>query len=170
MPDVKCKICNKEFYAKPYALKNGLGKYCSKICMRVGLQKGEMRKCFICNSEVYKSRKALLGSKSKKFFCGKSCQTIWRNSMVNIGINHPNWKDGRYTHKNILTKSKAPKICLLCKSKDERIMTVHHIDGNHINNRLGNLIWLCHNCHFLSHHHKKEKNKLEKILKIRSEK
>ncbi len=170
MPQVKCKICDKEFYAKPCALQNGLGKYCSKSCMRTGLQTGKIKKCFTCDAEVYKSKKALLGSKSKKFFCGKSCQTIWRNSVVNIGSNHPNWIDGRYTHKNILTKSNAPKVCLLCKSEDARIMAVHHIDGNHINNQIENLIWLCHNCHFLSHHHEKEKNELMQTLKIRLEK
>lgn len=166
MPQVKCKICNKEFHPKPSAIKNGLGKYCSKNCTHEGLRKGEMRKCFICNTEIYKSRKALLGSKSEKFFCGKSCQTIWRNSIVNIGSNHPNWKGGRHvSYRNILTKNKVPKVCPLCKNKDERVLAVHHIDNNHRNNAVVNLSWLCYNCHTLVHNHEKERDKFLKLIK-----
>ncbi|MDD5463554.1 MAG: HNH endonuclease [Candidatus Moranbacteria bacterium] len=166
MPQVKCKICDKEFYAKPSALQNGLGKYCSKICMRKGLQKGEVRKCFICDVEVYKSRKALLGSKSEKFFCGKSCQTVWRNSIVNIGSNHPNWKGGRHvSYRNVLNKNNVPKVCVFCGNTDGRVLAVHHIDNNHRNNALENLSWLCYNCHILVHNHTKEREKFLKLLK-----
>ena len=166
MPKVKCKICNKEFYAKPNALKRGLGKYCSRSCMCKGLQKGSIKKCFICGSKVYKSRKALFGSKSKKFFCNKSCQTIWRNSMINIGANHPNWKGGKYiSYRNILAKNKLPKICFLCGNTDKRVLAAHHIDKNHRNNDLTNLTWLCFNCHSLVHNHKEEMEKFLKALR-----
>jgi len=166
MPQVNCKICKKEFYAKPSWIKNGLGKYCSKGCMQKGLLRGEMKRCFICNAEVYKSRKALLGSKSKKFFCGKSCQTIWRNSIVNVGINHPNWKGGKHvSYRNVLLKNKVSKICFFCGNNDKRVLAAHHIDENHTNNVLTNLVWLCHNCHSLVHKNTKEKQLFLKKLK-----
>lgn len=160
MPTKKCKLCSKLFYAKPNWIKKGYGKYCSRKCHHESNKTGKVVQCFICDKEVYKSQKALKGSKSKKYFCGKSCQTIWRNSIVFIGKNHSNWKDGEFTYKNILIKSKRKRVCFLCRGKDIRLLAVHHIDRNRKNNNIANLVWLCHNCHFLVHHYKKEENKL----------
>jgi len=168
MPQVKCKICNKEFHVKPNLLKNGLGKYCSLKCMGKQFQQGELRKCFICKKEIYKSRKALLSSKSKNFFCSKSCQTVWRNSIVNVGADHPNWKGGKHvSYRNLLRKNKVAEICFLCENDDKRVLAVHHIDKNHTNNSLPNLIWLCHNCHALIHRETAEKKILLEKLKNR---
>ena len=155
--NVKCLICGKAFYAKPNWIRIGHGKYCSKKCQYISYKKGRVVKCFICNKEVYKSLRNLNKSKSKKYFCNKSCQAKWRNSVF-IGSKHANWKNGEYAYKSILSRHKVPKICKLCKTKDVRILAVHHVDKNHKNNKLNNLIWLCHNCHFLVHHYNKECN------------
>jgi hypothetical protein len=54
----------------------------------------------------------------------------------------------------------------LCSTKDERVLAVHHIDHNRLNNKLDNLAWLCHNCHHLVHHDNVEKHRfLEKLTK-----
>ena len=42
MPIVKCKICPKEFYGKPYHIKIGYAKYCSSKCMRIGSKTGKV--------------------------------------------------------------------------------------------------------------------------------
>lgn len=164
MPFVDCKICSKEFYAKPSWLKRGFGKYCSVQCQRLGQRTGYIVNCHICNKEVYKSGKALRHSKSKKYFCGKSCQTKWRNSHVYIGNRHPNWKNGRFSYKTVLRRHKIPGVCRLCRTKDIRILATHHIDKNHLNDKLGNLAWLCHNCHYLVHHDKQEEKKFMETL------
>ena len=91
MPQVKCKICNKEFYAKPNWLKRGHGIYCSRECHHKGMRKGKFVKCDICENETWKRPRALKHSKSGKFFCSKSCQTLWRNQYYS-GPKHPNWK------------------------------------------------------------------------------
>ena len=156
--NVKCLICGNAFYAKPNWIKIGHGKYCSIICKREAQKTGKFVKCFICNKEVYKTRAALQHSKSKKYFCDKSCQTKWRNSFLYIGPNHFNWKGGNYAYKSVLNRHKVPKICGLCKTKDARVLAVHHVDKNHKNNKLNNLIWLCHNCHFLVHRYNVECN------------
>lgn len=44
--------------------------------------------------------------------------------------------------------------CAICGIKDIRNLTIHHIDGNHINNRYDNQIVLCHNCHCRFHEEK----------------
>lgn len=166
MPFVRCKICKNEFYAKPYWLKNGWGKYCSQKCQREGQKTGKFVNCFTCGKTVYKSGKSLRGSKSKKYFCNKSCQTIWRNTIVHIGPNHPNWRGGHSSevYRNILRRSGKKERCTLCKTKNKRVLAAHHIDHNHKNNRPKNLTWLCHNCHFLVHHYEDERIKLMETL------
>lgn len=158
MPVVHCKICRSKFYSKPSWLQYGGGKYCSKTCHYEGLKKGKIVKCFKCGAETYKPPKQLQKSKSKKYFCSKSCQTKWRNSIF-IGPDHANWKHGLSTYRAILGRSNIPKFCKLCRSNDKRILAVHHINHNRKDNRIQNLAWLCHNCHFLVHHYINEKEK-----------
>ena len=160
MPITQCKTCAKKFYAKPSWLKKGHGKFCSRSCYFESHRTGKVIKCSTCNKSTYKSSKALRGSKSKKYFCSKSCQTVWRNSVAYTGSNHPNWKKGRYTYRRVIEKSNKSKVCVLCESEDKRVLAVHHVDENHLNNSLENLIWLCQNCHFLVHNYDHEKSKL----------
>lgn len=168
MPVIKCKICLNNFYAKPYFLKKGQAKYCSQECMRFASKTGKFVKCHSCCKEVYRTKKALRVSKSKNYFCTKSCQTKWRNSVF-IGSKHANWKDGKYAYRSVLNRNKIQKICKLCKIRDFRILAVHHIDKNKKNNKVENLTWLCHNCHHLVHHDKEKalilKNRLVKNRK-----
>ena len=163
MPSVKCKICPNEFYAKPFFLKKGQAKYCSSICMRLGSRTGKIVNCHSCGKEVYKTKKALRVSKSKTYFCTKSCQTKWRNSVF-IGPKHANFKDGKHSYRSVMLRNKIPKICNVCKTEDKRILAVHHIDHNRKNNSLSNLAWLCHNCHFLVHHDKEVEKKFMEAL------
>lgn len=37
MSDMKCIVCGKTFYARPYTIKKGWGKYCSKECQYKGM-------------------------------------------------------------------------------------------------------------------------------------
>lgn len=153
-----CRICGKSFYTKPSWLKKGFGFLCSRTCQNEWSRTGKVVNCFLCREKVYKSLKAL--KKSKKYFCNKSCQTKWRNTFFS-GSKHANWKDGAsIAYRNIMIKNDIPKICSLCRSVDFRILAVHHIDLNHNNNSLKNLMWLCHNCHFLIHHYNEERDKL----------
>ena len=164
MPIVRCKICSTAFYAKPFWLKRGYGKYCSAKCQHEASRNGKTVSCFICQKKVYKSLKALVHSKSGKYFCTKSCQTVWRNSIVYVGKNHPNWKDGSHTYRNVILRSKIAQICKRCRTRDKRILAVHHIDRDHQNNRTSNLLWLCHNCHFLIHNDVSEEKRFMETL------
>jgi hypothetical protein len=165
MPIVKCKLCSKEFYGKPYFLKNGWAKYCSPVCQYKGRKNGKIMSCDICGKKTYRALKKLTKSKSGKFFCSKSCQTIWRNQEF-IGAKHHNWKTGLFTYRSVLLRNKVPKFCVLCKTKDKRVLAVHHIDKNRTNNHLLNLAWLCNNCHFLVHHYRDESLKFKKNLSV----
>ena len=152
-----CKLCGKSFYAKPNWIRKGWGKYCSTKCQYESYKTGKVVNCFICGKETYKARRQL--KRAKKYFCSKSCQTKWRNTVF-IGPRHANWKGGSYAYKTVLKRHKIPQMCKLCNTKDNRILAVHHLDRNHKNNKLGNLIWLCHNCHFLVHPYDNERRKI----------
>lgn len=152
MPIVSCQICRSDFYSKPNWIKHGWGKYCSMECKRIGQKNGVFKNCFICGKKTYKTQKDLRKSKSGKFFCSKSCQTLWRNKIVFVGQNHANWKGGEFTYRNAILRTNKPQICKRCQFEDKRVLVVHHLDKNRMNNDPANLIWLCANCHMLIHH------------------
>ena len=151
MPLVRCKICKKKFYAKPSWLKRGWGKYCSPGCQHKAQLRGKFVYCGICGKKIWRTPRQLTHSKSKKFFCNKSCQTLWRNRIF-IGPRHPNCKGGEnIEHKELLIRNGIKSVCKLCGCKDKRVLAVHHLDRNKKHNMIKNLIWLCHNCHHLVH-------------------
>lgn len=156
---VSCKVCKKKFNTKPYHVKRGHGVYCSKACHYLDAQKRVVKNCDTCGKETYKKPTQISRSKSGKYFCGKSCQTIWRNAHFH-GTEHPNYKEGLYSYRSVLTRNKVPAICKRCRIEDKRVLAVHHIDQNRKNNTLKNLTWLCHNCHHTIHHYPEERKKI----------
>ena len=57
-------------------------------------------------------------------------------------------------HNRILSEVSQNKRCIFCKVIDTRVSVVHHKDHNRKNNKVDNLMWLCLNCHFLTHYDK----------------
>lgn len=153
MVAVSCKLCKKEFWIKPSHFRYGWGIFCSNKCKFKSQFKGKIVKCSNCSKEIYRSPKSISRSKSGKYFCTKSCQTVWRNNFF-IGDKSARWTSGISTYRNILLRTGKDPECAFCKIKDVRILSVHHIDHVRTNNKSANLIWLCFNCHFLLHHDK----------------
>ncbi len=149
-----CSVCGKEFRRKPFLIRRGGGKYCSNACHYANARSGKYVKCGTCGKELYRSPKRLRLAKHKKYFCNKSCQTVWRNKIF-FGPNHKSWKDGHSSSASVtaLNRFRREKICEVCKTEDGRVLAVHHKDRNRLNNTSENLAWLCHNCHFLVHHY-----------------
>jgi len=153
MPQKHCKICQTKFYVKPSHEKLGFGKYCSLACSRIGKRQGKYVICDVCGKETWKQPKALKKSKSGKFFCGKSCQTKWRNHAF-CGKLHPNWRGGEFTYQRVMKANNIKSICKNCGIRDKRVLVIHHQDHNRKHNQMTNLIWLCRNCHYLIHNGK----------------
>jgi endogenous inhibitor of DNA gyrase (YacG/DUF329 family) len=160
---VKCRVCGKDFYVKPSHQKLGWGKYCSIECRSTSQFRGKEVHCHTCNKEVYRAPAKLKHSKSGYFFCSKTCQTLWRNSYF-IEERHPNWVSGAGSYREVLKRSGEKQVCRICKIEDERILTVHHVDHNRLNNKVSNLVWVCLNCHFLIHHYESIEKSLNSVL------
>ena len=73
--------------------------------------------------------------------------------MIEIYSNCENVEEN-IKNKSLLLKNKVIYVCKICKCDDTRVLVVHHLDKNHKNNNIDNLVFLCHNCHHLVHHHK----------------
>ena len=162
MPIVNCRVCKNKFYIKPSQQKLGWGKYCSSECRSKAQFNGGFVECFICSKSVYRSKGQLKKSISEKYFCSKSCQTKWRNGYF-IGDKHPNWTGGTSVYRDLLKRNGKEPVCIRCRTNDERVLSVHHLDHNRQNNDVSNLVWICLNCHFLVHHDKDIERKLNMV-------
>jgi hypothetical protein len=156
MPIVECKICHKGFYAKPRHIKLGWGKYCSVKCRSAAQFNGRNLRCEYCSKDIYRTPADIRKSVSGKFFCSRSCHCAWENKHSRSEDHSPNWTGGQNVYRLIIKRSDKEACCQKCGLKDERVLEVHHKDGNRRNNKLSNLIWLCRNCHCLSHIENKE--------------
>ncbi len=156
MPHVICKICKNPFYTKPSHIQKGWGRYCSAKCKGIDQKNGRLVACSICGNETYCSKQRLFRTKSGRIFCSKSCQTVWRNKKFS-GSKHKGWAGGFSRYRTILEGVEGlPEKCSWCETEDKRVLAAHHVDGDHKNNDIKNLAWLCHNCHHLVHYDRVE--------------
>lgn len=148
----RCRICQAKFHAKPWHIKRGWARFCSLRCKNEGQKNGRYVSCATCNKKIYREQNELKRvTKTKRFFCNKSCFAIWKNKNFFIGAAHSRWKDGASSYRKILMRNKKTPECQSCGLKDFRALLVHHVDRNRKHNQLRNLRWLCHNCHYLEH-------------------
>lgn len=146
-----CKKCETIFYAKTAHVKMGFALFCSRACSYASMRSRKSVVCATCGKAIDRTASAVKRSKSQAYFCGKSCQTVWRNKQFS-GNKHKNWKGGGSTYRDILLRQKIPLMCGGCGISDSRVLAAHHTDKNHHNNDPKNLQWLCHNCHHRIHH------------------
>lgn len=158
MVKVSCKVCRITFGAKPSHVGYGWAKYCSRACAHAAARKGKEVLCSICGTTMYRSSRDLERSNSGKYFCSKSCQTLWRNRLFS-GEKHSNFKYGTASYRQKMLRSGVLQACTRCATNDQRVLAVHHIDQNRKNNSIENLTYLCHNCHHLVHRYPKERDK-----------
>jgi len=151
MIEKKCLICGKIIRIKKSHANKGWGKYCSIMCRSKGQRIGTWVKCSSCNKLIYRRPVDFKRSGSKKFFCSVSCHCSWENHNNRSGYAAPNWINGQTAYRKLLAQHIAPIKCAQCGIKDNRVLVVHHRDGDRTNNKVENLEWLCRNCHCIVH-------------------
>lgn len=96
--------------------------------------------CPVCGKEFYTD----VGKKGrKKVCCSYACSNTYFRSGENNGMYH---KATKYT---TLAFRQHPHKCCVCG--EEKIVEIHHFDGNHNNNDIINLVPLCPTHHQYIH-------------------
>lgn len=92
-----CQNCKRKFYGYPYVLKNGRGKFCSRRCSIIGMNKSKLGK----NKNSIKNLRSMTSEKAKLFGFGKwmkgktlSEETKKKISISNIGGNRTTFRKG----------------------------------------------------------------------------
>lgn len=146
-PNVKCDFCGKQFYKKPNQLLKFKHHYCGLACsfdaMRRSVEKGL---CTLCGAEVMIDANRRRYCRSGKYFCGRKCQNEY--------LAKHSWKKNPDSWKR--RKQEVKRRCdYKCQNvgcgynKDQRMLDVHHVDGDETNNAWNNLTCACVWCHTL---------------------
>jgi hypothetical protein len=111
-------------------------------------------------------KQSFIVTSRKQFRKQTTCSYACANSFFRSGENHGNWKP--YTEKSRkpgyyrrLCFSKHGKKCVVFEERFA--IDAHHLDGNHKNNGVDNLIPLCANHHRYMHSKKNKKLIIDKI-------
>lgn len=109
--------------------------------------------CPICGKEFYTN----VGKKGRnKVCCSYSCSNTYFRSGENNGMYKKSNFSGKESYTIICFRNHQHKCCVC---GEEKIVAVHHYDGNHNNNEISNLIPLCptHHCYI----HSKYKDEIQ---------
>ena len=133
----ECLICGKKFTVKLF--RQNSSKYCSVPCKAMGARRNSHKKvqCLNCNMEF------TISPCKKTKYCSRECRFEYERKHNVLSFSNAR---GRLKQLGRFNK------CEKCGySEHPEILGVHHIDKNHDNNAIDNLIVLCPNCHSLEH-------------------
>ena len=137
-----CLWCGDTFLTYQSEIRRGGGKFCSRNCATT-----------YRNTYDNPTKSAEVRKKISLHHADVSGE---RNPMfMKRGEQSPSFIDGRSffkgeTYRKMLLASGRVQECEVCKATEN--LHVHHIDGDHSNNVLENLTWVCVKCHNLVKH------------------
>ena len=132
-----CEQCGKEFITHTCYAKRGGARFCCQGCAT--------RYRNLTNNPSKRPEVRAKISKNHADVSGVNNPMFGRKGKL-----APSYIDGRNsftgeTYRRVLKASGKKEICSICGSVVN--LHVHHIDGNHSNNNINNLIWVCCKCH-----------------------
>lgn len=136
-----CKNCFTQFISKK--LPKRPQKFCSRVCSVKSRSTKIERKCKECHGifQIVPSR--IHDTPTRGQFCSNDCRIKnWNTNSLQTQC------PGSYRENAWKTYEKK---CYDCGITDQRILVIHHIDGNRKNGKIENLIPVCHNCHCIRH-------------------
>lgn len=164
---VLCEQCGKSFLKPTRFLKSRQRHFCSLECFHKSTNKQIELVCDFCKKTFYVKQSNVLKSRSGLHFCSRHCkdeaQKI-KNGFVKMHPSHyGKTKFTDYTPQHVYQRlcfDVHPHKCCVCG--EEKIVAVHHYDGNHNNNDVCNLVPLCptHHCYI----HSKYKDEIINII------
>ena len=146
----KCPTCELKFDFKSSSQKASHSRQCLKI-----VKHGEIKdfnvNCKRCEKVLTVKEHEKLHPVKDKYYCSRSCA----NSRKEY------WDANAKSYRKIAFRSWDMK-CAICEF--DKIVAVHHVDGNHSNDDPKNLIPLCPNHHEMTH--SKWKEEIQPIINI----
>jgi hypothetical protein len=140
-PNIKCIICGKEIYKRPFEIRAKKGRvFCSPVCYGISCRKE--KPCAIC-------KKPILSGLHKKT-CSRACANIQRTG-IKYHLGSPRDKVKYQKGLKIRLLKERGKKCERCDYNKYEILQVHHKDKNRKHNELSNLELICPNCHYEEH-------------------
>ena len=118
--------------------------YCSKETTLGNIKKHE-DSCYLNPKNIVSCKNCgspIKNYKSSKGTCSRSCA----NTHFKSGENNGNWKGTQY---QTLCFSQHKKECIICG--EDKIVAVHHLNEDHNDNRIENLVPLCPTHHQYMH-------------------
>lgn len=128
--NVKCTHCNTDVIVSNI----------KKHELHCYLNPSNLTLCKVCDEPIKNYKKS-------KGTCSRSCA----NSHFRTGENNGNWSDNNY---RLICWQYHKKECIVCK--EDKIVTVHHYNEDHNDNRPENLVPLCPTHHQYVHSRYKE--------------
>lgn len=132
-----CQQCGAEFEVPECVVRKGCGKFCSTSCATTyrNIHDNPSKNPEV-KLKISKNHADVSGDKNPMY--GKR------------GSESPAYVDGRSKYsgskyRGILLANGIEQKCSMCGSTAK--LHVHHVNGDHKDNRLENLIWLCPRCH-----------------------
>lgn len=139
---IRCEECGYEWEA---SASNVLyeGRHRCPRCKNNKNKNGIYVKCAYCGKEIYRTKSQINKSKTGLFYCSHTCGNRHKNDLRRM---NGEWDES--TNYRLKAFNNYPHECKVCGwNEDERILEVHHIDGNRENNNIDNLCILCPTCH-----------------------
>lgn len=135
-----CRYCNHETTASVLPVHE-------KNCY---LNPLNLKECPICDKPI------------KKWKRNKTCSYSCANKFTKSGSNNGNWKESTY---RTTCFGRHKKQCVICG--EDKIVAVHHFDGNRDNNKVENLIPICptHHQYCHSRYYSEIRNIIEEYVK-----
>lgn len=145
--EASCELCEAKFWVPRHVIKTR--RSCSLRCSRLLSRNRSQLVCGWCGSDFERAT-SRVSSKSGYVFCSRSCKDQ-AQSTGGIDAIKPrrDVEDAASTYRDRALVYYGAE-CLRCGYRqDQRMLDVHHVDGDRSNNALENLEVLCVWCHAL---------------------
>lgn len=154
---MNCDFCGRQFEYRGHHKARNKHFYCSRECSYQAKDKRELVHCDWCNDEFYKKSSDI--NRTNYNICSHECEWSHRR-WSGVGPKNP-MMFGTPIHRKIMEDHLGREL-----RPDEE---VHHIDGNHKNNHLENLVVLSKSEHAKTHAARKERNRYGQFVKTRTD-
>jgi hypothetical protein len=153
--NLQCTYCYCKIEKRPRDVKRYSNHFCGNECHHKWRKEisGAIIECTTCGATLRRTFSAIRKSKSGNFFCNASCAAKFNNTGRSREMS-VNWKGGYSSYRERALKHYGKACsnpnCEITANNiflSDKMLDVHHVDGDRKSNGLENLQVLCVWCH-----------------------